>query len=267
MRVGFIGAGNMARAMIVGLLEKKLFAADELGCVSGSGTTAQSLSNETGIQVAASRAELLRQSDTTVLAFKPQHLDTISEEESVAADDKLIISVLAGRDMDSLKSRFPNARNIVRVMPNTPSRIGQGVSAYCFSESPSESDRQLVESALGALGTCHEVEESQMHIVTAVSGCGPAVFFQFIDHIARAASQRGLDRETAAKLAIETGIGSLNLMTQSGQEPSALVDEVVSPNGVTHALLCSLADNEWASIIDQAMEAAVNRSIELSQPS
>ena len=104
-----------------------------------------------------------------------------------------------------------------------------------------------------------------MHIVTAVSGCGPAVFFQFIDHIAQAAEKRGLEHDLAATLAIETGLGSLQLMQRSNQAPSQLVDEVVSPNGVTHALLTSLADSDWSGIIDTAIEAAVNRSTELSK--
>lgn len=265
MTTGFIGAGNLARAIVIGLLEKQVLSPKELICVSGSGATAQALSRETEIELASSRIDLLERAQTVVLAFKPQHLDTITNEEGAAAQESLIISVLAGRTLESLQTAFPHARNIVRVMPNTPSRIGQGVSAYCFRETPSDQDRQLVDSLLGALGTCYEVEESQMHIVTAVSGCGPAVFFQFIDHIAQAAEKRGLDRELAATLAIETGIGSLQLMNQSKQAPSQLVDEVVSPNGVTHALLASLANNDWSGIIDTAIESAVNRSIELSK--
>ncbi len=254
----------MARAMIAGLLDKGLLSKGSLSCVSGSGKTAQSLAEKTGIGRAATRLELLQDSQTIVLAFKPQHLDTISSEEGAAAEDRLVVSVLAGRSMESLRAAFPLARNIVRVMPNTPSRIGQGVSAYCFLESPSSSDRQWVEALLGALGTYHEVREEQMHVVTAVSGCGPAVFFQFVNFIADAASKRGLDRNTATQLAIETGVGSLNLMAQSDRSPAELVDEVVSPNGVTHALLTSLSESEWARIIDQGMDAAVKRSIELS---
>lgn len=267
MITGFIGAGNLARAIVIRLLEKQVLSADELLCVSGSGTTAQALSQDTGIGLASSRIELLERAQTVVLAFKPQHLETISSDESEISQNSLVISVLAGRTLESLQAAFPNARNIVRVMPNTPSRIGKGVSAYCFRETPSDEDRQLVASLLGALGTCYEVRESQMHIVTAVSGCGPAVFFQFIDHIVQAAEKRGLGRELATTLAIETGIGSLQLMSQSGQSPSELIDEVVSPNGVTHALLTSLSDNDWSGIVDTAMESAVNRSIELSQPS
>jgi pyrroline-5-carboxylate reductase len=266
MSTGFIGAGNLARAIVIGLLDKQVLRSSELTCVSGSGSTAQALSKETGIGLAASRIDLLKGAKTVVLAFKPQHLDTITDEEGLAARESLVISVLAGRTLDSMQAAFPLARNLVRVMPNTPSRIGKGVSAYCFLKTPSDQDRQLVESLLGALGTCYEVEESQMHIVTAVSGCGPAVFFQFIDYIAQAAEKRGLERKLAETLAIETGIGSLQLMHQSNQAPAQLVDEVVSPNGVTHALITSLADSGWSGIIDTAMESAVNRSIELSKP-
>lgn len=265
MITGFIGAGNLARAIVIGLLDKRVLSPNELLCVSGSGATAQALSQETGIGLASSRIDLLERSQTVVLAFKPQHLDTITKEESAASQNSLVISVLAGRTLESLQAAFPNARNIVRVMPNTPSRIGKGVSAFCFQKTPSDEDRQLVENLLGALGTCYEVQESQMHIVTAVSGCGPAVFFQFIDFIAQAAEKRGLERKLAATLAIETGLGSLQLMAQSNQSPSQLVDEVVSPNGVTHALLTSLGDSDWSNIIDIAMEAAVNRSTELSK--
>lgn len=266
MNTGFIGAGNLARAMVLGILSKGLLKPQAIRCVSGSGATAAKLAEATGIAVAPSRLELIRDSDLIVLAFKPQHLDTITEEEGAAAKDALVISVLAGRTLESLRAAFPDARNMIRVMPNTPSRIGKGVSAYCFDKAPTDDDRKEVESLLGALGTCHEVDEAQMHIVTAVSGCGPAVFFQFIDHIAKAAETHGFEHSLASQLAIETGIGSLELMQQSDQLPSELVDEVVSPNGVTHALLKNLESNNWSGIIEEAISAAVKRSIELSKP-
>lgn len=266
MNTGFIGAGNLARAIVLGLLEKGVLASSDINCVSGSGSSATALSKETGIGLAPSRLELLAQSETVVLAFKPQHLDTITDEEGAAAKDTIIISVLAGRTIASLRSAFPSARNVVRVMPNTPSRIGKGVSAYCFENQPRSDDRQLVESILSALGSSYEVKESQMHIVTAVSGCGPAVFFQFIDFIAKAAQNHGLEHSLASQLAIETGIGSLELMKQSGQLPSELVDEVVSPNGVTHALLKNLESSNWSETISRGIAAAVSRSEELSKP-
>ena len=266
MNTGFIGAGNLARAMVLGILNKGLLEPQAMQCVSGSGATAARLADSTGIGVAPSRLDLIRESQLIVLAFKPQHLDTITKEEGDAAKDALVVSVLAGRTLDSIRSAFPQARNVIRVMPNTPSRIGKGVSAYCFDTPPTDEDREKVESLLGALGSCHEVDESQMHIITAVSGCGPAVFFRFIDLIAKAAEKHGLEHSLGSQLAIETGIGSLELMQQSDQLPSELVDEVVSPNGVTHALLKNLDSNDWPGMVDEAIAAAVERSIELSRP-
>lgn len=264
MSIGFIGSGNMARAIVKGVLSQDVYDASDIRCVSGSGTTSRALAQETGITPSDNRLDLIEQSRTIIVAFKPRHLESISESESKAATGKLVISVLAGRTLESLKTAFPAARNIVRVMPNTPSQIGKGVSAYCFDQPPADEDLNEVVSILSALGSSHAVEESQMHIVTAVSGCGPAVFFRFVDLIAQAASKRGLDYALATQLAIETGLGSLELMQLSDQCPSALVDEVVSPNGVTHALLTSLDSDEWTQIIERSIQAAVDRSKELS---
>ncbi len=264
MSLGFIGSGNMARAIVKGVLNRNAYDASNIRCVSGSGSTAQALARETGIACSDDRLNLIEESETIVLAFKPQHLESISEYESKAANDKLVISVLAGRTIESLRTAFPRARNIARVMPNTPSQIGKGVSAYCFDEPPADEDQHEVVSILSALGSAHAVQESQMHIVTAVSGCGPAVFFRFVDLIAEAASKRGLDYALAAQLAIETGLGSLELMQKSGRTPSELVDEVVSPNGVTHALLTSLDTDGWPNIVETSIQVAVDRSKELS---
>lgn len=264
MSIGFIGSGNMARAIVKGVLNQDVYDASDIRCVSGSGTTSRALAQETGITPSDNRLDLIEQSRTIVVAFKPQNLESISESESKAANDRLVISVLAGRTLESLKNIFPTARNIVRVMPNTPSQIGKGVSAYCFDQPPADEDLNEVVSILSALGSSHAVEESQMHIVTAVSGCGPAVFFRFVDLIAKAASKRGLDYALATQLAFETGLGSLELMQNSGKRPSDLVDEVVSPNGVTHALLTSLDSDEWPQMIERSIQAAVDRSEELS---
>ncbi len=264
MSIGFIGSGNMAKAIVKGVLNQDLYDASDVRCVSGSGTTSRALAQQTGITPSENRLDLIEQSRTIIVAFKPQHLESISESESKAATDKLIISVLAGRKLESLKTIFPTARNIVRVMPNTPSQIGKGVSAYCFDQPPTDKDLNEVVSILSALGSSHAVNESQMHIVTAVSGCGPAVFFRFVDLIAQAASKRGLDYALATQLAIETGLGSLELMRQSDKRPRNLVDEVVSPNGVTHALLTSLDRDECPEIIERSIQAAVDRSEELS---
>ncbi len=264
MRIGFLGAGNLARAMVQSLLKEGDQTPSDLRCLSGSGATAQRLSDDLGIALAESRQDLFEQSDIIVLAFKPQHLETISEEDSKLASGKLIISVLAGRTLNSLSDHFPSARNIARVMPNTPAKIGKGVSAFCYAENPSEEDKASVESLLESFGYAYQVDEPQMHIATALSGCGPALFFRFIDVLANAAAEKGIPKDLALEVAIKTGLGSLELMRQSNQDPQTLIDEVVSPNGVTHALLESLKNSDWHYGLENGITDAVNRSIELA---
>jgi len=204
--------------------------------------------------------------DPVALAFKPQHLETITPEEATAASGKLVVSALAGRELADLRAVFPNAEAIVRVMPNTPSRIGQGVCAYCL-EGPLEPPRQAaLQALLEPLGAAYLVEEAQMRVATAIAGCGPALYFQLVAHLAEAAERRGLPRATATAMAAETGIGALSLLRQSKQDPQELTDEVVSPNGVTDALLKSLREANWADLLDAAVERAVERSRQLAEP-
>lgn len=220
---------------------------------------------QTGATIAASKSELIANSDVVILAFKPQHLETITTEEAEACSGKVIISVLAGRTLESMYRVFGDkVGNLVRVMPNTPSQIGKGVSTFCFRSEPDTQQRQATEAVLSSLGTAHEVEESQLHVATVINGCGPAFYFRLVQLISESAAQRGLDADLAAKLACETGIGSLELLNASKSDPQQLIDEVVSPNGVTHALLTSLDRNGLPGLIDVSMQDAVDRSIELS---
>lgn len=266
MKIGFLGAGNMARAMAVGLLRSKACAPSDLACIGGGGPSAARLAVETGIALAATRRELFRFADVIILSFKPQHLETISPDEAADADDKLVVSILAGRALADLRVAFPAARNLARVMPNTPSRIGRGVSTFCFHSEPSADDRASLEAILRSLGSAYEIEERQLHISTVINGCGPAFYFRLIQLIGDAAESRGLDRELAMKLACETGLGSLELLRTSGQDPASLIREVVSPNGVTHALLTRLDALGLPGLLDAATQAAVDRSVELSEP-
>lgn len=223
------------------------------------------MAEKTGASIAESKEKLIADSDIVILAFKPQHLESLSEAEASAAAGKLVISVLAGRTLESMKKVLPKASNLVRVMPNTPSQIGKGVSTYCFLETPSDAQRDEVVAVLGSLGSSYEVKEEQLHIATVINGCGPAFYFRIIQLLGEAAEKRGLDRKLAMQIASETGIGSLELLKSSGRDPQDLIDEVVSPNGVTHALLTSLDRQDFPKIMDTSAQDAVNRSIELSQ--
>lgn len=266
MKIGFIGAGNMGRAIANGIVAKGVCQPSDLLCISASGKGSAIMAKQTGASIAASKTELIAAVDIIVLAFKPQHLETISDEEASSASGKLVVSVLAGRTLASMRNVFPDAANLVRVMPNTPSQIGKGVSTYCFQQSPNEEQKSTVSALLASLGTAYEVEESQLHVATVINGCGPAFYFRIAQLLGDAAEARGLDKDLAIKLAAETGIGSLELLLASKRDPEDLIKEVVSPNGVTHALLTSLDRQGFPAMIEQSTQDAVDRSIELSQP-
>lgn len=266
MKIAFIGAGNMGRAIADGLIANGVCAGSDFQVVSGSGKGANLMAERFGAIVAMDRVAAMRASDIVLLAFKPQHLDTITSDEAAMAEGKLVVSVLAGRTLESLSQAFPGAANIVRVMPNTPAQIGKGVSTYCFLNTPTDRVADQVSTILSSLGTAHQVEESQLHIATVINGCGPAFYFRIAQILGDVAENHGLDKQLAIQLAAETAIGSLELLLKSGRDPQSLIDEVVSPNGVTFALLKSLDRNGFPEALAQSAADAVARSVELSQP-
>ena len=161
-KIAFIGAGNMASAIVTGLLSQKVCAPAEIACLGGSGASAQKLSDRTGIRVAMTPESLLEDADIVVVAFKPQHLASLDPRLSALAAGKLVLSVLAAKTLARLSAAFPAARNIVRTMPNTPSAIGAGMTGWCALNPLTTSDRDTVLSLLRAIGREVEVPENQI---------------------------------------------------------------------------------------------------------
>ncbi|MGB0372952.1 MAG: pyrroline-5-carboxylate reductase [Opitutales bacterium] len=265
MKIGFIGAGRMAKAIAKGLLAKG-FEADEVGCVSGSGSSARALSEETGVRFYEDVESLAKDASIWVLALKPFQLDDLPESLVKLSDGKLILSVLAGVKLEKLKLKFPNARNWVRTMPNTPSQIGAGVTGLSFANHPSAEDASIVDKMLSAVGRTVEIPEAQMDALTAVSGSGVAYVFEWAAGMMEAAVSLGLSPEDAKILTLDTFSGASALMqAQSEIHPEALRDAVVSKGGTTEAALSVFEANKTRTIIADAMTAAAERSKELSK--
>jgi pyrroline-5-carboxylate reductase len=263
-RFAFLGAGNMAAAMVDGLLAKGLPPAD-VACFSGSGRTAAALAARTGIAQRRTLDELLAGADTLVVAFKPQHLATVDARLAGLAAGKLVVSVLAGKKLTSLAKAFPGARNLVRTMPNTPGQIGAGITGWCVRSPLSSADRAIVDLLLGALGQAVEVAETQMDALTSVSGSGPAYVFEFAAALRDAGVAAGLAPEVSGKLAVETLLGAARLLARKQIEPEKLRDAVTSPNGVTYAGLQRMAARDFRGLIRETVLAAKARSEELSK--
>ena len=265
--IAFLGSGNMATAFAEGLLAKNAVTQSALRCFSASGKSAAALAEKTGILQTRSLVELLAGADTLVVAFKPQHLATADPALANLTDGKLVLSVLAGKKISSLQRVFPQARNIVRTMPNTPGQIGAGITGWCVTAPLSATDRATVETILGALGKAVEVSEAQMDAVTGVSGSGPAYVFEFAAALRDAGVTAGLAPETAQTLAVETLLGAARLLARKNIEPETLRNQVTSPNGTTFAGLQRMAARDFRGVVREAVLAAKARSEELSKDS
>lgn len=264
-KIAFLGSGNMAGAIVDGLLAKKAAEPGDLICLGGDDDTAAKLQARTGIAVAQTLDELLGEADTLVVAFKPQHLSSADPRLTGLTEGKLVVSILAGKKITSLARVFSRARNIVRTMPNTPGQIGAGITAWCSHAPLADSDLAGVETLLRALGDIVEVPESDIDAVTGVSGSGPAYVFEFAAALRDAGIAAGLAKPVAEKLAVETLLGSARLLARKQIDPEILRDQVTSPNGTTFAGLQCMKSRDFRGIIKQTVLAATARSKELSQ--
>ncbi len=262
-KIAFLGAGNMAAAMVDGLRAKN-FASTDLSCHTASGKSAAGLAARTGITHARSLDELLADADMLVIAFKPQHLASADPQLAELTADKLVVSILAGKRLATLTKLFPRARAIVRTMPNTPGSIGAGITGWCVAQPLAPNDRALVEQLLGALGRTVEVPEAQMDALTAVSSSGPAYVFEFAAALRDAGIAAGLAPSTANLLAVETLLGASRLLAHKNIEAEKLRDAVTSPNGTTFAGLQRMGASDFRGLIRETVLAAKARSEELS---
>ena len=264
-KITFIGAGRMASAMIRSLLRSGKYNPEALACCSAKDGTAEALVKETGIHLIDLDTVAAFQSESIVLACKPQQLSTISPLVVDASKDALLVSILAGTTLATLGSKFQNSRSLVRVMPNTPGSVGEGMSAYASNKALESADRSVVETLLASMGLYLEVKESELDAITAVSGSGPAYLFLFVEAMYEAAVQQGFAPETAMLLAKQTVIGSAKLLEQSNIEPSELRRQVTSPGGTTQAAIESFQANQFNDIVARAVQAAHDRSVELGK--
>jgi pyrroline-5-carboxylate reductase len=263
-QIAFLGAGNMAAAMVEGLIAKGVFAPGKIVCLGGSGTSGPALAKKTGIRLATSLDDLLSNAATLVVAFKPQHLASADPRLRELTEGRLVISVLAGKKVSALTAAFPKARNVVRSMPNTPSQIGAGMTGWCSSAALSASDRSVLDQAFGALGKAIELPESDIDAFTAICGCGPAYVFEFAAALRDAGLRMGFDAGTSKLFAVETLLGSARLLARSDADPEVLRNQVTSPNGVTAAGLRKMADLDFRGMMSAAVLAAKARAVELS---
>ena len=261
---GFIGAGKMAGAIIHGIIASGAVSPSQIICSCGNDDTGKNLSKETSIALAESLDVLFADSQTVVAACKPQQLKEVAEAGAKAKCD-VLISILAGTSIARLRECFPNAKKIVRVMPNMPAQISQGISCYAPESPLSDDEKKIVDTVLSAIGEYIEVAEAQLDAVTALSGSGPGYIFEFAAAMIEGAKAIGFTEEEAKKLVERTLTGSAMLLEKSPLSADELRTAVSSPGGTTLAGLDVFAKSGFRDTVRNALIAARNRSQELSK--
>ena len=264
-KISFIGGGNMAQALISGLLAKGIL--PEYITVSDPNPDNREQLQAKGINTIDSAKNPLDalMADVVVLAVKPQIMADVLADFSQVLDKQLIISVAAGLSTDSLTKMLNGYQNIVRAMPNTPAMVQAGATGLYATDSINEQEKQLATELMGASGLVIWVDdEEQLHAVTAVSGSAPAYFFYFIESVIQGGIDLGLSQEQASALAMQTALGAAKMSIHSDDTPEQLRRKVMSPGGTTEAAVHSLQADKVNELIGKAMQACVKRSREMS---
>lgn len=263
-KIGFIGAGNMARSLIGGLISsgvksKNLFATDPNEEIRNA------LTNDFSIQTFAENQQLIDECDVVVFAVKPQALKSVAESIK-AKESSLYLSIAAGIPSESLNRWLGSNKAVVRSMPNTPSLVLSGASGLFANSDVTEEQKDIAESILRAVGVTVWVDdEKQLNAVTALSGSGPAYFFMVLEAMEKAGEVLGLPAETARLLAIQTGVGATKLALEMEDSPAELRKKVTSPGGTTERAVELFKHLGLTEIFGEAMTAARDRAEELAE--
>jgi len=267
--IAFIGAGNMARGIIGGLVDQgwdpqRIRAGDPVA------EALDRLRAEFGVTTRAANSEVVEGADVVVLAVKPRAMSAVTADirEAVRRAGALVISIAAGITIESLERGLGADVAIVRCMPNTPALLRQGATAFYANAATDTARREQAESILGAVGTVRRVaEESMLDAVTALSGSGPAYFFLFMEAMVAAGEALGLDRDTSRELTIQTGVGSARMAAGSDADLVELRRRVTSPGGTTERAIESFEQSGLRDAVEAAMRAAAERAEELGRES
>lgn len=259
----FIGGGNMAQALIGGLISRGL--PPTRITVSDPVEQIRQLLQEKEVHVTQDNVAAIQNADVVVLAVKPQVLASVLRPLKGLLSDKLVISIIAGAEIQTI-SNLIDSNRIVRVMPNTPALVQTGAHGIYANDVVSASDRELTSQILAATGlTIWVNSEAQIDAVTAVSGSGPAYFFYLMESMIRAGKNLGLDEKVATALTLQTALGAAQMAITSSNTPSELRKNVTSPNGTTQAALEVFDRAQISQNIQSALAAAQKRSQELAQ--
>jgi pyrroline-5-carboxylate reductase len=263
--LAFIGGGQMAEAIIRGLVTGQVCRPDALYATDPVPARCDRLKSQFGVRVGSDNRKAVAWAEVVILAVKPQSFPEVLKEIGADLSHKMVISIAAGVTIRAINEQAPVAKRVVRAMPNTPAVVREGMTALAFSGECSAKDQQVARTIFEAVGRVIPVEERLMDAVTGLSGSGPAYVFQAIEALADGGVKMGLPRQTAELLAAQTMLGAAKMVLELGEHPAKLKDRVASPGGTTIAGLHQLEQGGFRATLMGAVEAATKRSQELGR--
>jgi len=261
MKIGFIGTGNMATAMIKGIINSELVGKSDIYV---SDINEKQLSAFDGLNTSTDNNFVVKNSDYIFITVKPQFYDDVLNNIT-NAENKIFITVAPGITTKYIKQKLGKNTKIIRTMPNTPALIGEGVTAVYYPDSLTKEELSFSEKIISSFSLPFEMEESLLDPVISVSGSSPAYSYMFINAIAKSGERQGMNYETALRMAAKTVLGAAKMLLLSEDTPEILIEKVCSKGGTTIEAVNHLNQNNFDKIIDAAMQKCTDRAIELKK--
>lgn len=267
IKIGFLGAGRIARALAQGLLRDRENSWDLVASTRTreSGEAFVKAVPRARLYPQERNRELVQESDIVFLCVKPREVVGVLRQVRPATVGKWIVSVAAGVSLASMVEEVDPSARILRAMPNLPSLVGQGVTPYCLGPGWSASDREQAKKLLERFGVAVELEERFFPLVTVLAGCGPAYFCAFLIPLLEFATERGLSAPEARRMLLSTFSGAAELLKQTELDPAEVVHESRTPGGITNAAITVLEQKEWQATLRSALDAAWSRAKTLEE--
>ena len=260
-KVGFIGCGNMGSSMVGGLIKSGFLKAEDIIVSTKTETSAKKLSDEFNVATTVDSKVVAKESETIILAIKPNMYKSIVEEiKSELTRDKLIITIAAGITIANMEEWLGDDSKIIRTMPNTPALVGEAMSAVCPNENVSEEELKYCINIFESFGQCEVLEEKYFDGFIAVAGSSPAYIFMLIEAMADGAVKLGIPRAKAYKMAAQSVLGSAKMVLETGKHPGELKDMVCSPGGTTIDAVVELEKLGFRNSVIQAMDKCAEKS-------
>lgn len=265
MKIGFIGCGNMATAIIDGIIKSESVKASDVYCFDIYSPAVDKLFDKYQINKCSSENDIAEKSDIVILAVKPNVLADVLQKINYTLENNnpLVISIAAGKSIEFIRSNLTHNAKIIRVMPNINAVVGEAIVAYTANDFVSEDEKAVTESIFSSVGKVLYIDECAFALFGVLGGCSPAFAYMFIDALARAGVKNGMKKDTALMISAQAVYGSAKMILESNEHPWELIDKVCSPGGTTIEGVTSLQADGFENAVQNAVDKALEKDSKL----